>query len=127
MITDYTPKQELDNDIIPILNKLNNCEYYTAWSCSGTIKDHLDLNGKPKRGFIKFLGDEIENKMIEKIHNCSVHFKFEKTITHNSIDGFLFEVYETDEDMLKTDEERIKKWMDFAKTLCNKKLYNKII
>ncbi len=59
--------------------------------------------------------------MIERIHNCAVQTNFNKSISHNSIDGFLYMIYEQDEDMLKSDKDRINKWKQFTNLLCSKK------
>ncbi|WP_026395194.1 hypothetical protein [Acetobacterium malicum] len=86
-------KIKMDNDMIPIVNKINSLSYDTVWSCSGTEADHPDKDITVLNSFIGFLCNNISNQQMENLHNIANECGLFTKIKHNSIDGFVMDIY----------------------------------
>ncbi len=85
--------QDMDNNIIDVVKKINELGYETVWSCSGTSEDHPGQDSAMLDSRIAILCSNMSNKQIENLRNTAAQCGLFIEIMHNSIDGFLIKVY----------------------------------
>ena len=85
--------QDMDNNIIDVVKKINELGYETVWSCSGTSEDHPGQDATMLDSRVAISCSNMSNKQIENLFNTAVQCGLFTEIIHNSIDGFLIKVY----------------------------------